>query len=410
MQLDPNAHLIQQLGGVSSTALERLTAATFASVGYTVLRNLRYEIGGQMAAEADVYASIVTPLRESRVLLECKGGTPSFTEIREFASLRSLLSAPPDDLVLVCQANIPQNRIDLAEKLDVRLVEKTNLAYYVLPLLGGASMRQSRAKVLNRYLAWQVVHEYLTSKVQLHPQLNQHYRCLISELWKVGEPDLQVARSFDAYANQFANTSDLVAGTHGITAQNALYNPVYDDVEAAMYVMLLHRFMNVWAITRWTLQLVQFYDSMHLILNLGANLRNAVSKLSSNPRYFLGFPAFLQTYFFVWGGFIVDARRAWEVEQMARETSTTSNAVEVYLEVLDAIYTGPGSSMTGSGQGITYFKYTPAACRALGMEHRRAADPGYYTGLPFFGGLGPLYEAALDRALSAIGGRVGLRY
>lgn len=264
MQLDPNAHLVQQLGAVSSTTLERLTAATFASVGYTVLRNLRYELGGQMAAEADVYATVLTPLRESRVLIECKGGTPSFTEIREFASLRRLLSASPDDLIIICQANIPQNRIDLAEKLDVRLVEKTNLAYYVLPLLGGAGMRQARARELNRYLAWQVVHEYLTRRVQTHPQLNRHYRFLVCDLWKIGEPDLQAAQSFDAYTNQFSNTSEVVAAAHGTTALNALYNPVDDDIEAAMYVMLLHRFMNVWAVARWTLQLVQFYDSLHV--------------------------------------------------------------------------------------------------------------------------------------------------
>jgi hypothetical protein len=92
MQLDPNAHLVAQLQHVSGTTLERLSAATLASVGYTVFRNLKFELGGQTAAEADVFTSVFTPLRESRILLECKGGDPSFVEIREFASIRHLVN------------------------------------------------------------------------------------------------------------------------------------------------------------------------------------------------------------------------------------------------------------------------------------------------------------------------------
>lgn len=337
MQLDPNAHLLQQLQNVSGTVLERLTAATFASVGYTVFRNLRFELAGQMAAEADILASVFTPLRESRVFLECKGGDPSFTEIREFASLRHLLWPEPDDLIIICRGNCPHNRHQLAAHLKVRLVEKPNLLYYVLPLLGGSALRLQRARELNRYLAWQVVHEYLVGKTNAHPSMHLHYRFLVCDLWKIGPPEQQVDLSFEAYTGQHSGTSDIVAAAKGTTALQAVYDAADDDFEAAMYVVLLHRFMNVYAIVRRTLEIMQKYDSLHLIIKAGGNLRQAVSLLSSKARFLFGFPSFLQTYFFVWGGFLVDSRKVWEIEQMARESGTTPEAVELYLEVLKRI-------------------------------------------------------------------------
>ena len=410
MQLDPNAHLVGQLRGLSSTALERLTAATFASIGYTVHRNLRYALGGQTVAEVDVHASVLTPLRESRVLFECKGGIPSFVELRNFASLRQLLSAPPDELVVICRDGTPQNRYDAAAQLGIRLVEKSNLAYYVLPLLGGGSLRHQRARELNRYLAWHTVHEFFVARVGAHATLHHHYRFLMVDLWKIGEPNLQASTSFKAYETAFRGTSDTVAQALGTTGYQALMNPVHDDVEAAMYIMLVHRIMNAWAVARWTLEIMQSEDSVYLVKNLGSNLGSAVSQLSSHPRLLFGFPAFLQTYFFVWGGFILDARRTWEIQRMAEETATTPAAIEHYLAVLDAMYTGGAGSMNASIYGCTSFKYVPAAVRGLGITHRRAVDPGYYSGAAFFGTLGAAYGAALDRALAAIGGVASLRY
>jgi len=408
MQLDPNAFLVEQVRNVSSTALERLTAATFASVGYTVFRNLRIEFEGQPGADADVFVSVFSPLRESRLLFECKGGTPTPNDIRKFASFRELLSpTAPDELVMMCKENIPVAQQEIASQLRIRLVEKNNLIHYVLPMLSGASLRQARARELNRYLAWQVLHEYFIDQTSKHPQLKQHYRFLACELWKIGEPELQAGASFEAYTQTYAGTSDSVAAHHNTTALAALYDPVHDDIEASLYVMALHRVMNVWAIVRWTIRLMQTNDSVALISRFGKSLRDAITLLAQKPRYIFAFPAFLQTFLFVWGGFLVDSNRKWEIQQLANESGTTFEAVEHHLRVFDLIYAG---SLTGVAQGLSFFKYMPAACRALGAHHRRTLNPAAYGEQSFFGQQGPRYDAVLNRSLSTIGGVSGLRF
>jgi hypothetical protein len=99
------------------------------------------DMDGETVAEADVFASLMTPLREQRVVLECKGGQPKPTDIRKFAPMRSLLYPSPDELLLVVRHGYADNRKALAAKLGVRVIERTNLAYYSLPLLGGVSLR-----------------------------------------------------------------------------------------------------------------------------------------------------------------------------------------------------------------------------------------------------------------------------
>lgn len=411
MQLDPAQPLGPQMIAVSSSALEQLTAAACASVGYTVFRGLIYELSGHQVAEVDVFASVFTPWRESRILFECKGGHPSFEEIRKFASLRHLLLPEPDDLIILTQAACPATRKQLAELLDSRIVEKTNLTYYVLPLIGGAPQRKERAAELNRYLAWQLVHDFFVARVPRHQKLKMHYRFLITRLWTIGDPIQQTDLSFDGYKNLHADTSDVVAQAAGTTANQAIYDAANDDVESSFYVVLLHRVMNVYAVVRHTLFVMQHRDSAHVATNIGYNLRGAISALSSNPRLLFGFPAFLQTFFFVWGGFIVEAHRDAEVRKLALETSTTPNAIELYLDVLDAIYTGVGgASMFYAHGGVRFFKYVPAAFRALGMAHRRAFDQTTYGTMTFFANADARYSAALDRALMRIGGRAGLRY
>jgi len=410
MQLDPGAPLSPQLIAVSSTALEQLTAATCASVGYTVFRGLRYEIGGEGAAEVDVFASVFTPWRESRVLFECKGGVPSFNDIRKFASLRHLLEPTPDDLIVIAQQGCPVTRQELAQLLGARVVEKTNLTYYVLPLLGGATLRKERAIELNRYLAWQSVHDYLVGKTNSHPTLKQHYRLLLTQLWRVGDPSQQIALSFDAYKNQFPNTSDEVATARGLSAVQAAYDAPNDDIEAAFYVVLLHRLMNAYSVVRYTLFVMQHKDSAHLATMHGSSMAETVSALSAHPRFIYGFPSFLQTFFFVWGGFIYAPRRDEEISRMAQECRTSPEAVEQYLLVLEQLFTGAGTSMFQTWTDFWFFKWVPAAFRALGAEHRKALNPTAYSGVQFFGTSHPKHADALNRALTAIGGTASLRF
>ncbi len=411
MQLDPNSSLTNQLRNLSGIPLERLCAATFAYNGYTVFRNLRFEIDGQLAAEADLFGVLFNPLRESRIILECKGGVPSFKEIREYASLRSLLSPKPDDLIIICKEHCPPNIKTLADSLNVRLIEKPNIVYYVLPMVGGKPLRRDRARKLNRYLAWQLIHEYFILKSNSHRQMHQHYRFLVCDLWKIISPEEQVKLSFDKYNNTYGNTPEIIAEGKGINISDQVYTATDDDLQASWDILLMHRIMNVYAVVRRTLELMQHEGTIQLIRNTGPSLRQAISKISSVPQYIFGFPSFLQTFFYIWGGFWVNDHKSYEIEQMAKEAGTTPDAVEFYLKVLDKIYSGTGTSLFYEWENLTFFKYVPAAFRAIGIIHRENIDNNRYAQVSFFTNVvNTAYYNALDRALANIQGVSGLKF
>lgn len=410
MQLNPGMPLSPQLDTYSSTSLEQLTAAACASTGFTVMRSMLYEMDGQSVAEVDVFASQFSPWRESRIIFECKGGHPSFQDIRKFASLKQLLTPTPDDIVFLCKKACPPNRKRLAELLDARIIEKNNLTYYILPLIGGAPLREERSRFFNRFLAWQLVHDFLISKASTHPKSRQHLRFLTAQLWKVHDPHEQLKLSFDEYTNRYADTSDVVATANGTTKASCLRSALDDDVEATFYIHLLHRMMNIYAVVRMTQLIVQHQTPAHLIRAAGPNLRHAVNELSSHPRLMPGFLPFAQHFIYLWGGFLVNAKRDYETRRIAEEIGASAEAVEIYIGLIKRIYSGSATNLFCSMNGLSFIKYVPASVRALGMEHRRALDPAGYAAVGFFGGSESAYEIALDRALVAIGGRSGLFY
>jgi hypothetical protein len=410
VQLNPTIPLSPQLDAYSSTSLEQLTAAACASTGFTVMRSVLYEMDGQSVAEVDVFASQFSPWRESRIIFECKGGHPSFQDIRKSASLKQLLTPAPDDIVFLCKKACPANRKKLAELLDTRIIEKNNLTYYILPLIGGAPLREERSRFFNRFLAWQLVHDFLVSKASAHAKSKQHLRFLTSQLWKVHDPQEQLKLSFDEYTNQYSDTSDVVAAAKGTTKASCLRSAPDDEVEATFYIHLLHRMMNIYAVVRMTQLIVQHQSPAHLIRAVGPNLRHAVNELSSYPRLMPGLLPFAQHFIYRWGGFLVNAKRDYEIGRIAEEIGASTDAVELYLGLIKRIYSGSSTNLFCSMHGLSFIKYVPASVRALGMEHRRALDPTGYSTVGFFGTSESAYEGALDRALVVIGGRSGLFY
>ena len=156
--------------------------------------------------------------------------------------------------------------------------------------------------------------------------------------------------------------------------------------------------------------IVQHQTPTHLIRAVGPNLRHAVNELSSYPRLMPGLLPFAQHFIYLWGGFLVNAKRDSEIERIADEVGASTEAVEIYIGLIKRIYSGSTSNLFCSMHGLSFIKYVPASIRALGMEHRRALDPTGYASVRFFGRSQSAYEDALDRALGSIGGRSGLFY
>ena len=403
MLLDPEHALHKQLLSYTKIPLEGLVAGTCASIGYTVFRDLKLDEDGATVGQADVLASMFLPLREQRILIECKGTSPSFSEIQEFSTWRYLFQPPPDELVLISRGGLDEGLVNVARQLNVSLVQSRNLRHYILPLLDVPGLREERARQLNPYLAWQGIHDYLISQVGHSTILKHHYRFLTFDLWKVPDAATQMQNSYESYRDEYRHTSEEVAKSCGTTALDSLLSATNDVVEASFYVMWLHRIMNVYAIVRTTLHIMRQKDTKYLKAQMGMSLSSIVSDLSEKPRYLQGYPSFLQTYLFVWGGFIRPEFEEEEIKFLAAETSSTTEAVEHYLRITDLIFSGDGTGLQKQIYGLKAYAYVPAAVRALGIRHRRTLNASNEKS-SCFGSSDKAYLAALDRSLAGSGG------
>ena len=399
MELNPEAPLRKQLQSASSTRLERLVAGTCASVGYTVFRDLQLDEQGTTIGQTDILASTFLPLREQRILIECKGGLPKPREIREFSTWRHLFDPSPDELVLIARGDISDALRKVAERLGVSLVRSRNLRNYLVPLLNVPGLRETRAKNVNPYFKWQRLHDFFIATATKNDILQPHYRFLTFDLWKIPDAAAQMEASYDKYTNLFKTTSEQVAQSQGTTTAACLHSAANDAVEASFYVMWLHRMMNVYSVVRTTLHIMRHKDTEHLVNNMGGSIRQAVSLLSEKPCYLHGFPSFLQTFLFVWGGFVTRSRREEEVNRLAAEIYSTPDAVEHYLQATDLIFSGDGTGLKQDIRNVEAFVYVPGAIRGLGIHHRRESSDAY-DNFKFFGNYDAAYLTALDRTLA----------
>src|SRR5690606_27855578 len=92
MQLNPDIPFSTQVDKFSGNNFEKIVAASLYYSGYHIERNLTFSINKETVAEIDVVATLITPLNEIRIAIECKGANPSFNDLRKFSTIRKLLS------------------------------------------------------------------------------------------------------------------------------------------------------------------------------------------------------------------------------------------------------------------------------------------------------------------------------
>jgi len=154
LTLDPNAPLADQIRDLGGAHFEHLVAAAYLHLGYFPFRNIVATVQKQTAAEIDVLATMVTPLSEVRVAVECKGETPSFNDLRKFSSLDRILKDPIPKLVAYGDDDLRAEHLKFAGLLGIELHRKLDVRKLILPILGGeTAIRRGRASLFNRYLA-----------------------------------------------------------------------------------------------------------------------------------------------------------------------------------------------------------------------------------------------------------------
>ena len=412
MQFEADLGLEKQLKDLEGgNLLEDIVASTLSHLGYTVFPNLKISMDGENICEIDVFASLHTPLKENRILFECKGGEPNFKDIRNLHSLYSVIAPKPDRCIIVCKDGTKQNRKDLAEKLGIYILEKSDLVKWLLPLLGGGVSREEAIKQINRWIAYFQVHRFLSGKATENPDSKKQKRFLNQELWWKADPIEQAKLSFEKARNDFLNTTAKLAKRLQTNLRDYLKESGDDGLEGAMFMELYHRMMNMYAVTRCSLHFHTKLSRDQLLKAFGPNLRDSIVKIGAAPRLLFGFPAFFQYWIAHWGGVIIKNNEKNEIEQMAIESKTTTFAIQSYIDVIKATYSSDGSDgCVYDNKEKMFFKYVPGALRALGILNRKNKGLLISDSPVFSKKEDGAYIAALERALTEIGGVNALKW
>lgn len=415
MQLDPARPFSTQIEPLVGTSFERIVSAVFSLQGYFTFRNLKIMIKKQVAAEIDVLASAMTPLHELRIAIECKGQTPSFGDIRKFATIRRLLNYSPLELMTYGANDIRPEHEELANSLKVTLRKKEELNKMILPILwGNEDQRDDRIKRVNRLLAVYTINDFLYGEAEkvtdqaAKQDLARYRRYIHQELWSIDDPFKQLANSLDTSKNEFRAFTDKIAKYHNSTALDQLNNPTILCVQSAMLFEVMHRVINLYAIIR---------ACIHSKYSIGRNdiaslphplLRNILNNMSDNTDTINHFLNFVVSWIFVWGGFILKREESREYELLAADNTIPKELAIDFVKRIKDIYSRGLNLINNNRPDILFLKWVPAPYRALGILHRRSLDPHYNTINAFAQDAHNLI--ILDQCLASIGGRGGLRF
>lgn len=418
MQLDINQSFASQISPLQGRRFENIVASCYYYLGYYVNRNLTVRFSKQTAAEIDVLASLITPLNELRIAIECKGQTPSFNDLRKFSTVKTIIGNDNIELDLVAYGanDIRAEHLQFSKLLDINLLKKDDLSKTVLPILwGNGQLVQQRIGWINRYMAIFTIQDYFLDNVysnitipDVKKEFGEYIRFLYSDLWSVKDPVMQINLAFDGAQNKFNGFTDKVARRYGSTANNQANYPNIPEVQLAMFLELEHRTFNLVGIARCSI-LARSQNGRNIITERTPAIREALNTLCEYNMSITKFCTFIYRWIYLWGGVTLKQHNFQEVEYscIANECGISVENVKQFIQVLRDIYS-MGNNLFYVDANKEFFKYVPAPFRALGKIHRNSTNQEY-TGLNLFTE-DSRNLVMLNNSLASIGGSNGLRF
>ncbi len=417
MQLNPEIPFSTQVNNLSGNDFEKIVASSLYYSGYHVDRNLTFGINKETVAEIDVVATLITPLNEIRIAIECKGANPSFNDLRKFSSIRKLLSLKEYfvELIVFGSNNTRPEHDKIADLLEIKLLKKSDLSKLVLPILWGTGeLRSERTTWLNRYLAIYTIEDFYLKSVidsiqnrELKKLFTGYRKYLQSDLWSITDPIAQLNDSFEKAQNEYNGFTNTIAIREGTTAYQQVTNPNNQIVQSAMLLELKHRVMNLNAIARCSI-IAKTRQGREVISERTPVIRDSLNKLCDynlSPSEFINF---ITRFIYLWGGIIlkIDENGAnKDLHQIAKETGISDENALEYLKLLFKIYQSGDGLFINNDQRF-FMKYIPSALRALGLRHRKSVFGADYNESLFT--QDNLNDGLLNESLIEIGGNDNL--
>jgi predicted RecB family endonuclease len=413
MQLTLEESFIRQLEPLDGSSFERITAACFWKLGYYVRRNLKYLLEQQEVAEIDVFASLITPLDEIILAIECKGRAPTFKDLRKFFALKNILKSEllKTRLIAYGSNSIREEHFALARKLDIELHRKSDLAR-IINLANSGPDRQMQLRELNRYVAVFIIQDYLLDQAtratdtNISSLLKAYKHFLFNELWKISDPIIQLDTSFKKMTEVFTDISKTTAEKLGLNLRTELSTATNDVLQAAMFLETLHRSMNTYALLRASV-IFRTNSGDVRFRRLTPRLMSSIEALCNFNLEVSKIQSFLERWIFLWGGVLLTSTEFSDIDTntLSKDTGVVPTQARAILNTIRTLYEG-GDGLFFSSPTKIYMKYVPAAFRGLGKRCRMSMESSLYPqGLNIFREYedGNNYNA-LSRALISIGG------
>ena len=419
MQLNPEERFAPQIYPLLGKEFENIVAASYYYLGYFINRNLTVKIAKQTAAEIDVLASLITPLNETRIAIECKGQTPSFNDLRKFSTIRTIIGSDNIDLSLAAYGanDIRSEHLAFSSKLSIKLFKKKDVSKIVLPILwADGQLVKERIFWINRYLSVFTAKDYLFNTVYesiqdqcIKKEISKYRRYLFSDLWSISNPVDQINNSFEKAQNEFNNFTEKIANRLGTNANSQVSNPTDEIVQLAMLLELEHRVLNLVGITRCSI-LARTQHGRDIITERTPTIRNILNALCDYNMSIMKFCPFMFRWIYLWGGIIIKSNNLEEKEYqlIANESGISVVNAKQFIQVIKEIYSS-GNSLFYESNSKLFFKYIPAVFRTIGKIHRKSIAHEVYDGINLFFE-DNANENIANICLSSIGGIEGLKF
>ena len=391
MQLDPAQPFSTQIHALNGDSFEKVVAASLFYSGYNVDRNLIFTLNKETVAEIDLVASLVTPFNEIRIAIECKGANPSFNDIRKFSTVKEFLKGPHYvvDLIIFGSNSTRDEHQNVSEILGIKLLKKEDLSKFVLPILWGTGELR------------------FIQHIVLKKEFTKYRKYLYSDLWSIKDPIDQLNDAFEKAQIHYHNFTNTIAKQLGTTAKAQVINPVNEIVQAAMFLELKHRLINLNAIARCSI-LARTQQGRDAISQRTPAIRQALNELCEYNTSPAKFMQFVTSFVFVWGGILLkkDGSYKTELNALANETGISDKTAVHYFKILFLIYNN-GDGLFLKYRDKFFMKYIPASLRAIGLKHRQSIFPGFSTQLfP----QDKQHLIHLNNATASFGGNAGIKF
>ncbi|HLP55065.1 MAG TPA: hypothetical protein VK151_08555 [Fluviicola sp.] len=383
MQLDPTKSFKEQISNLKGTDFENIVAATFFYAGYHIERNVILTIDKDTIAEIDIVGSLITPLNEIRIAIECKGAKPNFADMRKFSTVKQLLSGFEFlvDMIVFGSDDTREAHDEIARKLQLKLLKKADLGKLIFAIQGSDVVTNMVRKTwINRYLVMFTIENYYLKTIidgikrtEVKKEFNSYIKYLYADLWSISDPIEQINDSFIKSQEEFYGFTDTIAGFYKTSALREVKKPENEVVQAAMFLELKHRIVNLYGIIRCSV-IAKNRQGIEVVSERTPAIKQALISLCDYNIAPSKFMSFITRFISLWGGCIIKYENGNDVENtdhelkiMADESGISLENAHHFLEIFKRIYT---SNLFNDSDSIFFMKYVPAAFRGMGVVHR----------------------------------------